>query len=69
MRLVKESATLPLPLDYPVTDWESWERIKPLYEYHDGRLEEGWLEKPNRNRWKGMLSASVFPVDSMNRAN
>lgn len=61
MRLVKQSATLPLPLNYPVKDWESWEQIKPLYQYHDGRLAEGWLEKAAQKRSEGHVISISIP--------
>ncbi|MEE4193664.1 MAG: uroporphyrinogen decarboxylase family protein [Anaerolineae bacterium] len=61
MRLVKQSATLPLPLDYPVTDWESWERIKPLYQYHDGRLADGWLETAIHKQAQGNVISISIP--------
>ncbi len=61
MRLVKASATLPLPLDYPVKDWEDWLKIKPLYEYHDGRLSEGWLEKAKQKQAEGHVISISIP--------
>ncbi|MDC7235380.1 MAG: uroporphyrinogen decarboxylase family protein [Spirochaetales bacterium] len=45
MKMVKATATLPLPLDHPVTDMESWLKIKPRYEFRADRLASDWLEK------------------------
>jgi hypothetical protein len=38
-KLCKGSATIALPLDYPVTDMDSWLKIKPRYEFASERLE------------------------------
>jgi hypothetical protein len=61
MRLVKEAATLPLPLDYPVKNWESWERIKPRYLYHDGRLAAGWLQEAASKQAEGYVLSVGIP--------
>lgn len=42
MKLVKSSATLPLPLNYPVTDMDSWLAIKPRYQFRPDRLARDW---------------------------
>lgn len=44
MQLPKATATLALPLDYPVKTMEDWLRIKPLYQYSDDRLNTDWEE-------------------------
>lgn len=60
MRLIKSSATLPLPLNYPVKTMEDWLRIKPLYQFHDDRLAAGWLEAARIRREQGYtLSLSI----------
>ncbi|MEZ4835176.1 MAG: hypothetical protein R2873_24850 [Caldilineaceae bacterium] len=35
MKMMKKAATLALPQDYPVTDMDSWLRVKPLYTFHE----------------------------------
>jgi hypothetical protein len=42
MKLVKQTATLPLPMDYPVRDMDDWQRIKPRYTFCPARLSGGW---------------------------
>ncbi len=42
MKLPKTTATLPLPLDYPVKTMEDWLKLKPLYEFSEARLGSGW---------------------------
>lgn len=61
MRLVKQSATLPLPLDFPVKDWQSWERIKPYYSYTDDRLQSGWLAQAKRKQAQGHVISLSIP--------
>lgn len=44
---VKEPAVIPTPLEYPVTDWESWNRVKEERVRFDNireRLPENWEE-------------------------
>lgn len=44
-KLYKQHATLPLPLDYPVTDMDSWLKVKPRYQFSEDRLATGWDEQ------------------------
>ena len=61
MRLIKESATLPLPLDYPVSNWDDWERIKPLFTFDDRRIPDGWLEKAKQMQEEGHIISVNIP--------
>lgn len=38
MKLCKHSATIPLPMDYPVKDMDSWLKIKPWFEFNEERI-------------------------------
>lgn len=42
VKLCKGSATIPLPMEYPVTDMESWRKLKPLYAFSEDRFGDGW---------------------------
>ncbi len=42
MKLPKTTATLPLPLDYPVKTMDDWLKIKPWYQFSEGRLGGKW---------------------------
>ncbi|MDP6630226.1 MAG: uroporphyrinogen decarboxylase family protein [Kiritimatiellia bacterium] len=42
MKLPKETATLALPLDYPVKTMDDWLKIKPWYEFSEERLAGDW---------------------------
>jgi len=45
MKLPKATATLPLPLDYPVRTMDDWLKIKPWYEFSPERLARDWQGK------------------------
>ena len=61
MKLIKSSASVPLPLDYPVTDMDSWLKIKPLYTYSEQRFTAGWLEAAKQARSEGELICAWIP--------
>ena len=42
MKLPKGTATIPLPLSFPVKTMDDWQKIKRLYEFHEGRFEADW---------------------------
>jgi uroporphyrinogen-III decarboxylase len=48
MKLPKLTATLPLPMDYPVRTMDDWLKIKPLYQFSEARLAGNWLEVTQR---------------------
>ncbi|RKX35248.1 MAG: hypothetical protein DRP71_04335 [Verrucomicrobia bacterium] len=42
MQLPKATATLPLPLDFPVKSMDDWLKIKPWYQFCEERFSPGW---------------------------
>lgn len=50
MKLPKQVATLPLPLDYPVRTMDDWLRIKPWYQFSERRLAGEWETVARRLR-------------------
>jgi len=42
MQLPKATATLPLPLDFPVKSMDDWLKIKPWYQFCEERFSSGW---------------------------
>jgi hypothetical protein len=42
MKLMKGCATIPLPMDYPVKNWDDWRRIKSWYAFDEDRLAGNW---------------------------
>lgn len=59
--LCKRTATLPLPLDHPVTDMDSWLAIKPRYLYSAERFKNGCLELARKARAEGALIVAHMP--------
>ena len=61
MQLNKGFATVPLPLDHPVTDMDSWLRVKPWYEFSERRLEGNWEEVAQRHLAAGRVLTAWIP--------
>ncbi len=61
VKLSKKAATLALPLDYPVTDFDSWRRIKSHYEFDPERLGGGWLDRARKALADGKVLAIHIP--------
>ncbi len=61
MKLIKASATIPLPLNNPVETMEDWLKIKHWYAFKEERVDKEWL-KTQRVLWeKGYLSMIFVP--------
>ena len=39
MKLMKASATIPLPMDYPVKNMDDWLKLKHLYQFTEKRID------------------------------
>jgi hypothetical protein len=62
MRMPKGKATLALPMDNPVKTMDDWLRIKPLYEFHEGRLPQGdWLNEAQKHKDDGDVITIGIP--------
>jgi uroporphyrinogen-III decarboxylase len=61
MKLIKSTATIPLPLDYPVTDMDSWLKIKPIYEFHESRINPDEIAIAKKQQDSGTLIALNIP--------
>ena len=59
--LCKKTATIPLPLDHPVTDMDSWLKIKPRYAYSADRIQDGCVEAARRARNDDSLLVAHIP--------
>lgn len=55
MMLVKSVGTNPLPIDHPVSDMDSWLRIKHWYAWSDQRFKPGWAEAARQARNNGSI--------------
>jgi hypothetical protein len=60
-KLFKRVASIPLPLDYPVRDMDSWLRVKPWYAFHEGRFPAGWEDRLRANVAAGHLIVGSLP--------
>lgn len=55
MKLPKGFATLPLPMDYPVKDMDSWLKVKPMYEFNEQRINWERVELAKKLQQQGTL--------------
>jgi len=61
LKLYKSSATIPLPLEYPVRDTDDWLKIKPLLEFRKERIDRDAVEKAKGLQKKGYLVVATIP--------
>ena len=55
MKLIKSSASQPLPLNFPVRDMDSWRAIRHLFEYDSAMLDEDAMEEAKQLQAQGTL--------------
>ena len=53
MKLMKKYATIPLPLDYPVKDMDSWLKVKPFFEFSENRINWNRVENAKEMQKNG----------------
>jgi len=61
LKMVKGVSTLPLPLDFPVKDMDSWLQVKPLYTFHEARIDWAAVERARAAQAKGALVVGRIP--------
>jgi len=61
VRLMKGVATIAHPLEFPVTDMDSWLRFKPKYEFSEARFAEGWADAAREARDNDSLIVVGIP--------
>ncbi len=61
VKLIKSSATLPLPLDHPVRTMDDWLRIKHHYAYSEARFGARWQEMADAWRAEGRVVCVSIP--------
>jgi uroporphyrinogen-III decarboxylase len=54
-QLCKKTATIPLPLDFPVKTMEDWQKLKPRFAFHEGRINREQIEKAKAAQKDGVL--------------
>lgn len=60
-KLFKESATLPHPLDYPVSDFDDWLALKDHYVFDESRFGRDWKEEALRSAEEGYVVTVNIP--------
>jgi uroporphyrinogen-III decarboxylase len=61
VKLYKSSATISLPLDFPVRSRDDWERLKPLYAFREERISWEEVEEARRRQAEGSLVVAAIP--------
>jgi uroporphyrinogen-III decarboxylase len=61
VKLIKASATLPLPLDHPVRNMDDWLKVKPHYTYSEGRFSAGWEAAARQALQEGQVVSVGIP--------
>jgi len=61
VKLCKEAASLPLPLEYPVKDMDDWRRLKPHYAFSEERFGRDWERRAHEHREAGRVVTVAIP--------
>ena len=59
--LCKQSASIPLPLEYPVKNMDDWRALKSHYTFSPARFEKGWEEQSRQALRDGRVLAVPIP--------
>ncbi len=60
-RLCKQSATIPLPLEYPVETADDWMRVRRWYEFSESRVDVESLKRAKKLQEQGYLVIASMP--------
>jgi hypothetical protein len=61
VKLARNAATLPLPMDYPVRTMDDWLKVKPHYEFSEDRLAPDWEARARAHAAAGRLVSFSIP--------
>ncbi len=61
VKLIKAAATLALPLEYPVRDFDDWREIKPHYEFSEARFGANWEQVAREHLQAGRVLTVSIP--------
>lgn len=61
VKLCKGFATIPLPMEYPVKDMDSWLKIKPWFMFNENRINWDAVEASRKAREDGALVVASIP--------
>ena len=60
-KLIKSAATIPLPMDHPVQDMDSWLKIKPLFTFREDRIDTDAIARARAAQDQGTLVVAYIP--------
>ena len=60
-KLIKSSASIPLPVDYPVKDFDSWLQVKHWYGFSESRIDTERLKQAKGLQGSGYLILAGIP--------
>jgi len=60
-KLRKGYASIPLPLDFPVRDMDSWLKLKPMFEFREDRIDWDQVNHARKMQEKGHLVVATIP--------
>ena len=61
VKLLKGYATIPLPMGYPVTDMDSWLKLKPFYTFSEDRINWDAVAHAKKQQEAGVLVLASIP--------
>ena len=61
LKLFKATATIPLPLDFPVRTMDDWLRLKPMYTFVSDRIDWSGVERARAAQCDGTLIVAPIP--------
>jgi len=61
MKLCKKTATIPLPLDFPVKNMDDWRKLKPLFTFHESRIDWNKIEHDRQRQAEGEMVCAYIP--------
>jgi len=60
-KLCKRTATIPLPMDFPVGRPEDWQRLKPYFTFDEDRIDPAAVEKAKSLQEQGVVVRAEIP--------
>jgi uroporphyrinogen-III decarboxylase len=61
VKLIKSVATIALPLDFPIKNMDDWQKLKPMFEYNESRINWSAVENAKKSQTNGMLVVANIP--------
>ncbi|NLE38230.1 MAG: hypothetical protein GX621_09425 [Pirellulaceae bacterium] len=61
VKLCKATATIPLPLDFPVKSMDDWLTLKPLFAFDEKRLDDDAIDAAKAARREGAVVCCAIP--------